>query len=112
MTSGFTYSSQIEPDHIRLLLLQPAAPQDDGLVGFLQHISLSDHYHDLIDPYTALSYVWGEPTPADTILLDGEGVGITVNLGASLRDLRDTNRTHRAWADVLCIDQHNIPERN
>ncbi|KAH8161892.1 hypothetical protein CIB48_g6351 [Xylaria polymorpha] len=112
MTSEFAYSSLVEPDHIRLLLLQPTASRDDGLVGFLHHISLNDQYHDLIDPYTALSYVWGDPTPVDTILLDGKDVGITANLGVALRDLRDVNRTHRVWADALCIDQRNIPERN
>ncbi|GAW25565.1 putative HET domain-containing protein [Rosellinia necatrix] len=112
MTSIFTYSPLLEYDHIRLLLLQPAASLDDDLVGSLQHISLTDHYHDLIEPYTALSYVWGEPKPVDNILLGGREFGITANLGKALRDLRDADRTHRIWADALCIDQGNIPERN
>ncbi|KAJ2971434.1 hypothetical protein NUW58_g9422 [Xylaria curta] len=112
MSQLFTYSPLSEPGHIRLLLLQPAVAQDDSLVGSLQHISLNDHYGDLISPYTALSYVWGEPTEADTILLDGRPFGVTANLGAALRDLRDVDRTHRIWADALCINQNDIPERN
>ncbi|KAJ8127188.1 hypothetical protein O1611_g6449 [Lasiodiplodia mahajangana] len=112
MSPAFVYSRLLEHDHIRLLHLQPATSQDDELVGSLQHISLSSHYHDLIDPYTALSYVWGEPTSADKIRLDDHEFGITANLGAALRGLRDADRTHRIWADALCIDQNNIPERN
>ncbi|KAI1124796.1 heterokaryon incompatibility protein-domain-containing protein [Nemania abortiva] len=112
MSPVFVYSPLLERDHIRLLLLQPSASRDDDLAGSLQHISLKDHYRDLIDPYTALSYVWGAPTSADTIRLDGQEFGITANLGAALRDLRDADRIHRVWADALCIDQNNIPERN
>ncbi|KAI0115491.1 heterokaryon incompatibility protein-domain-containing protein [Nemania sp. FL0031] len=112
MSSAFVYSRLLEHDHIRLLLLQPAASRDNDLVGSLQHISLSSHYHDVIEPYTALSYVWGEPTSADKIRLDDKELGITANLGAALRGLRDADRTHRIWADALCIDQNNIPERN
>lgn len=106
------YPPLIEHDHIRVILLQPAAARNDELVGSFQHISLNNHYYDLIDPYTALSYVWGEHTSADTILLDGQELGITANLGAALRDLRDGDRSHRVWADALCIDQRNIPERS
>ncbi|KAI1195101.1 heterokaryon incompatibility protein-domain-containing protein [Nemania serpens] len=112
MSLVFTYPPLTEQDHIRVILLQPALARDDELIGSFQHISLDNHYYDLIDPYTALSYVWGEHTLADSILLDGQKLGITANLGAALRDLRDGDRTHRVWADALCIDQDNIPERN
>ncbi|KAI0407015.1 heterokaryon incompatibility protein-domain-containing protein [Xylaria palmicola] len=112
MSRRFAYSRLEEHDHIRLLLLRPAASRNEGLAGSLRHISLNDHHRDLIDPYTALSYVWGEPMAADAIRLDGLDVGITANLGAALRDLRDTRRTHRVWADALCIDQDNMAERS
>ncbi|KAI1188495.1 heterokaryon incompatibility protein-domain-containing protein [Nemania serpens] len=112
MSPDFTYPPLVEHDHIRIILLQPAAARNDVLVGSFQLISLNNHYYDLIEPYTALSYVWGQLTSADTILIDGQELGITANLGAALRDLRDGDRSHRIWADALCIDQRNIPERS
>lgn len=93
-------------------MLKPEASRDDDLVGSLQHISLNNHYYDLIDPYTALFYVWGAPATTDTIFLEGREFAITANLGAALRDVRDAKRIHHLWADALCIDQNNIPERN
>ncbi|KAI1112631.1 heterokaryon incompatibility protein-domain-containing protein [Nemania sp. NC0429] len=115
MSPLFMYPPLVERDHIRVILLQPAAARDHKLVASFQHFSLNDH-SGLIDPYTALSYVWGDPTPVDNILLDGQELGITASLGAALRDIRDGDdthqHTHRLWADAVCIDQHNIPERN
>ncbi|KAI1751879.1 heterokaryon incompatibility protein-domain-containing protein [Xylaria castorea] len=112
MNLGFAYSPLTEEDGIRILLLQPAISRDVYLRGSLQHISLAQQYDDLIESYTALSYVWGDPTPVDKILIDDQELGITANLSAALRDLRDSRRTHTLWADAVCIDQGNIPERS
>ncbi|KAI0474712.1 heterokaryon incompatibility protein-domain-containing protein [Xylaria cf. heliscus] len=112
MNSEFVYSPFTEDDCIRILLLQPAISRDDDLRGSLQQIFLARYNDDLIESYTALSYVWGDPTPVDKILLNGHELGITANLGAALRDMRDASRTHRLWADAVCIDQSNILERS
>ncbi|KAF2034619.1 hypothetical protein EK21DRAFT_107749 [Setomelanomma holmii] len=42
-------------------------------------------------PYAALSYMWGDPLPTHTILLNG---------------------VYHLWIDYICIDQSNIRERN
>ncbi|KAI0547991.1 heterokaryon incompatibility protein-domain-containing protein [Xylaria curta] len=112
LKSKFVYPPLIEEDGIRILLLQPAISRDAELRGTLQHISFAQQCDDLVESYTALSYVWGDPTPVDRILIDGKKLGITANLGAALRDLRDNSRIHRLWADAICIDQGNIPERS
>ncbi|KAI0444855.1 heterokaryon incompatibility protein-domain-containing protein [Xylaria telfairii] len=112
MSPKFEYSPLTEDDGIRIFRLLPANSRTEALRGSLQHISLAQQYDDLIEPYTALSYVWGDPTPVDRILLDDHELGITANLGAALRDLRDVRRIHRLWVDAICIDQDNIPERS
>ncbi|KAJ8126095.1 hypothetical protein O1611_g7544 [Lasiodiplodia mahajangana] len=108
----YEYSPVIEDDGIRIFFLEPAESRDEELRGSLQHISLSQYYGELIEPYTALSYVWGDPTPVDRILLGDHELGIAANLSSALRDLRDVSRPLRLWADAVCINQKNIPERS
>ncbi|KAI1406765.1 HET-domain-containing protein [Hypoxylon sp. FL1857] len=112
MSTSFTYRPLTKNSEIRVLLLEPASNRDATLKGSFQHIDLLDHY--FTDPYTALSYVWGNPTAADRIVLDSRGSGITItaNLAAALRDIRHSTRVHHVWVDALCINQQDIPERN
>ncbi|KAI2624341.1 HET-domain-containing protein [Hypoxylon sp. NC1633] len=112
MSGMFTYRPLLKPDEVRLLLLDPAPSRDADLKGSLQHILLSDHSQDLLSPYTALSYVWGSPAAVETIILNGHKLGITGNLGAALRDIRNATSVHRLWTDALCIDQRNTGEKN
>ncbi|KAK3902259.1 heterokaryon incompatibility protein-domain-containing protein [Staphylotrichum tortipilum] len=75
--------------------------------------------------YIALSYVWGDLTPTNTIplshprnnptntVLAAEGtLGITASLSTALLTLRHATLPTAVWADAVCIDQGNIPERN
>jgi hypothetical protein len=61
--------------------------------------------------YEALSYVWGSATTSHVILCNGAELRITQNLHTALLQLcyPDCNRT--IWADGICINQENIPER-
>jgi Heterokaryon incompatibility protein (HET) len=106
------YRSLLYADSFRLLLVQPAAALEADLECSLLHTTLSECDYDLIDPYTALSYVWGDITHTGMIRIDGHDVTVTATLEAALRDLRDGIRVRRVWADALCIDQSNIAERN
>lgn len=108
----FRYQNLSSPNAIRLLILEPSKDQDEELRGTLTHTTLEDCDHELIEAYTALSYVWGDPTLTGTLTLSGHVFTITATLAAALRDLRDDTRPRRIWADALCIDQTNIPERN
>ncbi|TDZ58568.1 Heterokaryon incompatibility protein 6, OR allele [Colletotrichum trifolii] len=110
--SAYQYEPLSSSDSFRLLLLQPSASRDAELRGSLLNTKLSDCDFDLIDPYTALSYVWGNPEKPCLMVLDGVDFPITRSLHDALCDMRDVTRVRRLWADALCIDQLNIPERN
>ncbi|KAF1818822.1 uncharacterized protein K489DRAFT_326891, partial [Dissoconium aciculare CBS 342.82] len=75
--------------------------------------------------YYAVSYVWGDASRLATIKLDGQLVQIPYNSEQALRCLyrrtkdekpvysptSDDGRV-RIWLDAICIDQHNVAERN
>lgn len=63
--------------------------------------------------YDCLSYVWGDPEPAQHILVDGRRFRVRQNLFDFLDMARGKTRGMRQlWVDALCIDQNNILERN
>lgn len=99
-------------DSIRLLTLRPAKARKSALHGELQLTTLSAYEQDILNPYTAISYVWGDPEHVDEVWLGQTSVGITANLGEILRDIRDVNKSLTIWVDALCINQDDILERN
>jgi hypothetical protein len=107
----FEYQPLIKPDSFRLISLQPAQSHKADLQCTLLHTTISECDRDIFDHYTALSYVWGVATETDIIIIDDTPKTITITLGAALRDLRDSSRIIRIWADALCIDQSNDDER-
>ena len=64
-------------------------------------------------PYEALSYAWGDPTPKDVIFCDGENCSVEIaqNLGAALRALRKPSKMRTLWVDAVCINQQGAIER-
>jgi hypothetical protein len=110
--SDFQYDLLLESDSIRLLLLQPSSDSSSDIHCSLLHTSLAECNDEIIDQYTALSYVWGDPEYQKTIYVNGQTVHITLNLFHALRDLRDANRVHRLWVDAICINQSDHQERN
>lgn len=74
--------------------------------------------------YDAISYVWGTDEPSQEIFIDGQKVMIRTNLHSALLRFRRSperndsqeasgrNLQRRLWADALCINQADIPERN
>lgn len=99
-------------DSIRLLQLQPAKARESTLHGELQLTTLSAYEREISDLYIAISYVWGDPEQVDEVRLGHTRVGITANLGAALRDIRDVNKVLTIWVDAMCINQDDISERN
>ena len=106
------YQPLTEADSIRLLLIQPASSPTAEIKCSLLHTTLFQCDHEIIDHYTALSYVWGTSPMNRIIHVDGYPVNVTPTLEAAIRDLRDETRPLRIWADALCIDQSNILEVN
>lgn len=62
-------------------------------------------------PYTAISYCWGDAADMKDIQLDGGTVAITHNLYTCLQGLRSKDEGCLIWADALCINQADHVER-
>ncbi|KAI8268418.1 hypothetical protein K4K58_005200 [Colletotrichum sp. SAR11_239] len=62
--------------------------------------------------YEALSYVWGDASPSEHILIEEHTVPITTNLHSALVHLRHSSEARTLWVDALCIDQSTHGERN
>lgn len=108
----YEYKPLTEADSFRLILLEPASSNTADLKCTLLHTTLSQCDRDIIDHYTALSYVWGNATQTGQIYVDGCRMVVTVTLEAALRDARDPHRVLRIWADALCINQADLDERS
>ncbi len=74
------------------------------------------------EPYEAVSYVWGDTSKRRDITVDGATLSITANLHGALMAFRhlpvlgkgpaqQQQRARRLWADALCINQDDLPER-
>jgi hypothetical protein len=109
---AYEYQMLTEPDAIRLVVLQPSNDLETPLECGLISTTLSHCQYDLLEHYTALSYVWGDPSNIVTIKVDGYALSITASLDAALRHLRDTSRMRKIWADAICINQNDFEERN
>lgn len=106
--------SQYEPldpalDEIRLLRLKPASKPTDQIVCELFHARLES-----APPYCALSYAWGARAKLQSIQVDNSPASVTANLKNALHRLRPNEGESDLilWADALCINQNDIPERN
>ncbi|KAK8132795.1 HET-domain-containing protein [Apiospora kogelbergensis] len=117
------YTDLLEPDAIRLLELYPGPMRAIPLMGSLIVTTLSACEADLINRYTALSYVWGSvPTApsedagaeAHTVTLAGGSAKLTItaNLNAALKDIRHTSEVMTVWVDAVCINQADAAERS
>lgn len=52
--------------------------------------------------YTAVSYVWGPPSPCQWILVNGQVRKIRFNLWQFLEEMRYQQRSGLFWADAIC----------
>ncbi|KAF5023719.1 hypothetical protein F66182_4223 [Fusarium sp. NRRL 66182] len=91
----------------RTLELLPAESRTDPLVGRLINNDITFQ-----SDYEALSYVWGDTSPARYISIDEEDMEITPNLYSALVHLRDTQEVRALWVDAVCINQAVHGERN
>jgi hypothetical protein len=123
-TASFTYTALDNNSHeIRILEFAAAEPLMGEsiasvapfLLGRLKHASLID-----TQPYTALSYCWGDPASHKFLQLYSGGahaqnVAITDNLHSALYTLwkrRGEKEVIRVWVDALCINQHDLYEQS
>jgi hypothetical protein len=106
---SFSYDSLPGPSSFRLLTLLPSAANPEQLECCL------DTHHDLhsenTPAYEALSYVWGDPRKAGSIICNGGSLGITSSLAIALRRLRLTT-PRKLWIDQLCVNQDDSDEQS
>ncbi|VUC38080.1 unnamed protein product, partial [Clonostachys rosea] len=68
--------------------------------------------------FNALSYVWGDPTVTDTILVNGHRIQATTNLVSALqyapRHLGESKHAMslKLWVDAICINQEDLKEKS
>ena len=62
--------------------------------------------------YDALSYVWGSSDDQVTIVCNSATVPIRKNLYAALVDVWRSHPQKSIWADALCINQGDLPEKS
>jgi hypothetical protein len=102
---SFVYEP-LEPGQIRVLQLAPGQ-KDDFFSGELITANIDD---DALK-YDALSYMWGDPAPMNTIYLSGKALPIASNLNTALHYLRYTDKPLVIWIDAICINQKDEIER-
>jgi heterokaryon incompatibility protein (HET) len=104
-----------ERREIRLIEILSRACDAD-IICQLITVSLND-----APRFTALSYVWGDPSVTEPIVLNGSALHITTNLATALRHVKhrwQAEHSHgdpvsfRLWTDTISINQHDIIERN
>lgn len=103
---GFFYRPLQNTNAFRLLILH------QGSQGQPIHCSLE---HDsALNPalYEALSYVWGDVSVREPIVLENGILFLTSNLFSTLEHVRYPHRDRVLWADAICIDQDSYSERS
>ncbi|KAI4160230.1 MAG: hypothetical protein LQ342_005942 [Letrouitia transgressa] len=99
-------SSESSSQTVRLIELRPGEASAD-LECLIRHVSLAD------DPeYEAVSYCWGDPTPAETIKCGSTTLGLNHSLSSALKRFRHKSAHRTLWADAVCINQYDTSEKN
>lgn len=128
----FTYKS-LSPGQIRVLYILPGIPGRpiecilapagfrDGGAYFEQLIWTKDkkgarlvHNRDQHGKpmYSALSYVWGDPTATEIVFVNCCPFPVTRNLYEALKAIRGETNTYTFWTDAICINQKDDDEKS
>jgi hypothetical protein len=107
----YKYEPLLEASGIRILLLKPSKDLGAKVECSLVNTTLRKYENQMIDYYTALSYVWGDPKATKTISVDEVNFEVTANLESALRHIRDPSVTRSIWADAVCINQSDCEEK-
>lgn len=96
-----------DKDSLRLIDLEHTLVEDAPVKCRLVEIPFSQ-----VPRYMALSYTWGDMKITSPIVLDGIGFEVGESLFDALKHFRKSVRPALIWADAICINQQDIPERN
>lgn len=95
-------------NEIRLIRLKPAAAIRE--VAYCDIVTVPLEH---APRYEAISYAWGNTSDLWPVGVgSGQHILVSKSLESALRYLRHPDKERILWADAMCIDQHNLPERN
>ncbi|KAL5381414.1 hypothetical protein DPSP01_007128 [Paraphaeosphaeria sporulosa] len=100
----YKYEPLPSPTSIRRLKFNPDESGDQPLTCHIVIVDTKDP-----PSYIALSYVWGVPSKTVPITINGKAINVTQSLNGALQIFRTTPAL--LWADALCINQQDIPEK-
>lgn len=106
LASCYVYEKITTSQGFRLFTLRPGLSGED-VCG-----TLADHNLGARSSYVALSYMWGSLDSSTTIQIDGSIFQVRRNLFDALHALRRADQELTLWVDAICINQHDIGERN
>ncbi len=99
-------TSALARDEIRLLHLCPGAR--DSVIC----IEIRKATVDCLPPYTAVSYAWGDPIPAESLYCGQKKTKVAANLYGLLLNIRDEHSAGLYWIDALSINQSHLNEKS
>ncbi len=102
----YTPLSASHDDETRLLHLQPGSG-DDSIHFTLHTVKLNDKPR-----YEAISYCWGDPSDTREVYCDSAPLHVTNSLYSALKRLRRKDSVRILWADAVCINQADNPEKS
>ncbi|KAI8676202.1 HET domain-containing protein [Fusarium sp. Ph1] len=103
---------------LRLIKIYPSEDSDSPI----QVKIFPCRFEDVRGQFIPLSYVWGDPTDTEIIIINGVPRKIPNNLALFLQQVRvllpcilakiSWDKPALFWADAICINQNDIEERN
>ncbi|RMJ12710.1 hypothetical protein CDV36_007606 [Fusarium kuroshium] len=107
-----------DKQELRLLEICPSKDSDSPI----QVKIFPRRFEDVQGQFIPFSYVWGDPTDTETIIINGISRKVTKNLALFLRQVRvllpeilaniSWEKPALFWADAICINQDDTEERN
>jgi len=107
-TESYRYTPLDHPaSDLRLIRIEEGRPENVEIKCTIEKYSTAS-----APAYQALSYAWGADTEKQPITVNEKVFLVTGNLHYALQSLQVASGGRHFWIDAICIDQHNIEERN
>lgn len=90
---------------MRLLRLCPGRPSEPLRCEFVVSPQAQS------GPYEAISYVWGHPARAESIIVHGKALNVTTSAYAIMLQRRSRSHEQMIWIDQVCINQTDLEEK-